>query len=133
MTYKKFRLYPEHKTLFFEVGIYDSRKKMLAAIKRETVAKIPSDTMAYTDCVDVVEFERKNKRLTRKVGKMYFFKNGLDPDIISHEVLHAINGYFARQGFLSLELTTGLASDLEEVFACCLGRVVGDFFRKAGL
>ena len=130
---KKFRLYPDHKTLYFEVEIYDTRKRMLDATKKESIIKVPSDTIAFTDCVDIVLLEKNRKPKTRKVGKLYFFKNGIDVDTVSHEMLHAVNGYFSRLGFLSLDLTTGQASNFEECFAYCLGRMIKDFFGNRNL
>lgn len=123
------RIYPEQKSLYFEVGIYPDRNKMRMAIKKEIVAEVPSDTQAYCSCSRTLKPPHYKK--SRKIGKVFFYKDQLGVNTVTHEMTHAANGFMAEKGFKSLTFTTGLADDLEERFCYLLGALVGDFYAKA--
>lgn len=118
-----FRIYPERKTLFFTVAIFENQKKMLSAIKRENkgLAKIAyNDTIAFCACY----------RKGRSLGKIYFFLKATGVDTVTHEMLHALSGYMAARRIKTLEFTDDIAPDLEERCAYAIGEMVGDFFLK---
>lgn len=118
-----FRIYPEHKTLFYTVVIFESHKKMLSAIKRENkgLAKIVyNDTLAFCACY----------RSGRSLGKIYFFRKATGVDTVTHEMFHALSGYMAARKIKHMEFTDDEAPALEERCSYAIGGMVGDFFTK---
>jgi hypothetical protein len=121
-----FRVYPEHKSLYFEVRVYPTKGAMLRDVRGRHRSALANDTIGYCACYP------KSSRHTnkRRIGRIFLYRGALDHDTLAHEALHASLGYMCRRGIKSLEVTDSEAAPNEELLCRCLGGMVGDICRR---
>lgn len=114
----KFKLYPMvGKGHYFEVVIYPSLFLFMKKVQQEW----GDSTVACTTTFN----EKKNKKGIRKVGKIELYPDSLTPDIIAHELDHAVTGYM--DCFLNLSLIKS-ETPVDEQRAQMVGRLHSQFW-----
>lgn len=119
----KFRIYPEDKSLYFLIHIYDTKKDLQAKIKKFSQGKLDKRTRARVSPFDVVKV--KANGVSRKqpiLGMVLFWKDDIGTNVITHEFFHATSTYARRVG-LDFEKD-------EERLATVHGQMCAKFVKK---
>lgn len=91
---KRFRLYPERRSLYFVVNIWSTRQHM-----RDAVADLEVEAMCSSEFIIRV-YPDGRERLMPHLGRIDFHAGALEPEVVAHELLHAVFRWAER---ISLE------------------------------
>jgi len=87
------------KSSFFSIYIFDKHTDMIDFVNQSYPSSHKPITKIDALFIPIYHWT-KNKLgrmvLTRKIGKIFFNKESLDPSVIQHECTHAALGYFSR-------------------------------------
>lgn len=115
-----FRIPVAKSKMQIEVRILPTRKEMLAAIRGANVGGIANSTYACTV---------RPKNVSPRIAAIVFFtEKHIDPDIVSHEMVHAACFVLERRRVLSISLQSD-GKD-EEALAYLVQDFVGEFYEK---
>lgn len=122
----KFRLYPENRSLYFEVRIYPTKKQMQKDAGRKDFAAI---------CQPFKQISCKNgKYKTLPIcGVIRFWQKDMGVGTISHELLHAVLDWGRRVKIINEEFLTNCNdtnNDLEERLCHVYGEMVRQFVNQ---
>lgn len=113
-------IYPPHSRLKVECRVYDTRRAMLAAIRKDDPSGIANDTYAF--CAT-------DKIPTGHLAVIYFCKPHIGHDHIVHELVHAGLALLARRKVKEIPVILKSNAAAEEQLAQIVGGLVSAFHR----
>jgi hypothetical protein len=130
----RFRLYPERKTLYFEVRIWEDQEAMKGGINRWVQKRTKTVNMLGLCVAD--HFYRKSKdgtkRLSAQCGTIDLRRDQLHSDTVAHEIAHAAVQWARRMKIQPMDHPgAGFEPKDNERFADAIGNMIGQFSNRA--
>jgi hypothetical protein len=135
MAEKVFKVYPENKSLYCEVHIFDTKEEMYA-FDNNTDKDYEAKFIGIDHWIVKGKKNNPSVRKTPFYGILVFFKDQCGGGVVSHEMTHATLAWARRKKFDLTRLADEPddnpvhVSSAEEDFAWVLGNLVSQFYRK---
>lgn len=130
--FTKFKIFPvKGEKEYYSVLIFNDRTSMRlfsAQLNKGKMFKMEAATHSFK-ASKMVKGKKVNVPI---IGAMLFYREGFGNGVVSHEMAHAVNYYFLRNG---IKFNIGGKknedwSDCDEMYAWALGYMVNQFWKK---
>lgn len=131
---RQFKLFPEQgQPLYFEVRIYETRRRMLRALRRndDFVGRRGdwSGSLAVCRSFETLKLEGRRWRATPRIGVIFFMRRHLGAGLVSHEMAHAAVQWARDVGLSGRSVWAG-SGNMEDAPNERFARVVGELNRQ---
>lgn len=130
--HKKFRIYPEDKSLFFRVRVFESKEKMYEhfdGVKENYPGQEKNFEAICLNHKIEKKYPSSGWRLTPEVGEIWFYEDCIGGGIVSHEATHATMYYLERNGLEDYS-RLGAYGDMHEPMCWLQGKIVAEFWSR---